>query len=259
VSVVNNRIVLPAGGGLGASPDHAVIRFATEASGEAVGNQITGCWVDCISVSERAVATIRANAITIPAGSPARHAINGLGGLDPGPGLFADPADAPTLVIEENVIRALGVPADPGAPFTYDLPVGIWLENATATISRNTIERAATGIASMEASDVTSGRDNIIQTTWVAVRTNSIGADDSFDNGRVTLNFSDITDYASAVWSQPGDASSDLTCNFWGAVLGGEPTGFLHDNAPAPTTFVPWATGPVAGTGANSCTGGNGP
>jgi hypothetical protein len=245
--IVDNRITLPVPLAGAASSAHAVMLITAGANASVLGNAITGCWRTCINLGANSAATIGNNTITIPADFP------GIGtaiASFPGP----NPANAATVEITNNSIEALGAIGEIFDFPSYPIGTGIRIDNTIATdVSGNTIRRAAWGIQSLNGSDIQSGRDNVIDQTLWPIRvtgyspsqTNPVEAD-----GRMTLRFSDITSYVQSIWARPGDVSSVLTCNYWGPA--GAPQQLLNPGTD-PSIYTPWATGPIARTGASGC------
>ena len=152
------------------------------------------------------------------------------------------PADAPQVVIENNTIRALGVPADPGNSDQYEITAGIALINAVATsVAGNVIENAEIGIGSVEASDLQGGTDNTLTSVFTGI---FLGGEGEWDPGTAVLNFNDITSQSAI--SGPGSTPSNFRCNYWG---GGNPLNLHEIGAPFPASlYTPLAITPIANT-----------
>lgn len=108
-----------------------------------------------------------------------------------------------------------------------------------ATLSRNTIVNADTGISAGDA--VITGTDNVVTGTLIGIAGVSVLATTS-----VTLNRSDVTSY---VVPMGGAGLFDLTCNWWGNAAG--PANVPADVLAA--VFTPFATVPIANNAGVTC------
>ncbi len=213
---------------------NAMIRYENDPTGLVEGNQITGCFFLCINVTFRANVTVRANQITIPAGQTAGFAINGFGG--------EDPADSPTLVVEDNIIIADMTGVDLSDPSTFRITgSGIEMGNATATVYRNRIVGAARGVVAFNGGRITAGEDNVIDQSHWGVMIQDVAS--------INLSFNDITNSFFSIFDAA--SASDLTCNWWGDATGpGSNTDGIVDLG----TYSPWAIAPIANSAGGLCT-----
>jgi len=108
-----------------------------------------------------------------------------------------------------------------------------------ATLSRNTIVNADTGISAGDA--VITGTDNVVTGTLIGIAGVSVLATTS-----VTLNRSDVTSY---VVPMGGAGLFDLTCNWWGNAAGPQN---VPEDVPA-AVFTPFATVPIANNPGVTC------
>ncbi len=195
-------------------------------------NDIDGCGRgQCILAANGAYLEVLNNRITAYAAHDTRHGIlgsDGTGGASP----LLPP---PTLLVNDNIIT--GGDAS-GSGFVYG---AIQAEHFTSmTANRNTITKATTGIGGWVDGRIMA-RDNVVRDVGVGIRV--------WFGAEVDARFNDVTSAGVQinVW-QIDPVLSDLTCNWWG---GGEPsTVGPVDKLP---DFAPWATTPVANTGATGC------
>jgi hypothetical protein len=147
------------------------------------------------------------------------------------------------------VIVAEGAISDPMNPSTYPLNAGLLVltNSDVSAFSGNTIVGAAYGIVAVTESEVQGGSDNVFQNGHTGIAT--FGARGP-GFGRVTLGFSDFTQYAASFQGHPDDQSV-LQCNYWGTSGGPSP---IPDGIP-PSVYTPWATAPVANGSGGACDG----
>ena len=178
----------------------------------------------------------------------------------PGAILTDWPAGSGSLVITDNDIAGVGAPSNPNDPRTYPIRFAFqnigWGAFGTEGVargepvefSRNRISNAELGVRA-ERGGVVVGRDNTFITVY-----NVLSAT---DRGINRLRFNDVDGYVvslriagSPVADAPHVGTLEVTCNYWG---GGPPqdTGTIPASA-----YTPWATSPIANTGASSCDGG---
>lgn len=217
---------------------HHVVLYSA-GTGSVRDNVFDGCGHgDCVLAVRGSDVEVAGNAITVYGEHVTRHVIIGSDGS--GGTLMLPP---PTLVVADNVITGVGA-----GPSGYAVVhTGIQAEwGTTLTAYRNTLTNVANGIAGFGGGVVADARDNVVDHVRFGIGI--------WGGSRVTARFNDITDVG--LWpidipdSDP--ALSDLTCNWWGDPGGPEnPTGI------PPSLFTPWATAPVAGTPATSCSGGS--
>ncbi len=237
-TLLNNRFVFDPAQKANADPLHAAILFSNNSTGTAAGNQFTNCWRDCFLIVSGANVVIANNTMTITAGNTADDGIEVAAGASPQP--------RATVAVLNNTIIAEGAISDPLNVATYPLNTGLELLNTDVTaFSGNTIIGAGYGIVSVSGSVVHDGRDNVFQSIHTGVATFGVRGPGT---GRVTISFSDFTQYVSALQGHAGELSL-LQCNYWGTTTGPSP-------APAgipSSVYTPWAVVPIAGTGATGC------
>jgi hypothetical protein len=171
-------------------------------------------------------------------------------------------SNAGTLAITDNDIAGATAPGDPASPASYSLDIafqnGAWWPPGTEGVergapvefSRNRITNAAVGVRAFHGG-VVEGRDNVFTTVYGEV----LG---THDRGVNRLQFNDVNGYqfslalsGSPVADVPHRGTLDVRCNYWG---GGAPVA-VSPTVPA-SAYTPYATTPVAGTGATTCSGG---
>jgi hypothetical protein len=237
MDLLNNRFVLDPAEKDKAFSTHGVVWYSDNATGTASGNEISNCWHHCFQIHSGANVVIANNTMTIPSGSTADHGILVLGSA----------TRITTAAILNNIIVAEGAISNPTDPGTYPLNAGV-VAHTNADISDfsgNTVVGAAYGIVAVNGSEVQGGRDNVIQSAHTGIATHGVRGPGS---GRATLGFSDFTQYVAAIQSHADDPNV-LHCNYWGAITGPNPAPpFIP-----PSVFTPWATAPIARTGASSC------
>jgi len=165
------------------------------------------------------------------------------------------------LSITDNDIAATAAPANVNDPATYGLDIafqnGVWYPGGQEGIplgtavefSRNRISNTAVGVRAFHGG-VIEGRDNVFTRIFGEV----FGA---HDRGVNRLQFNDVNGYhralaisGSSVGGAAHNGTLEVRCNYWG---GSAPV----NTAPAPEeSYSPYATAPIAGTGATSCSGG---
>lgn len=211
-------------------------------------NVVDGCGDgNCIVTDGDTEATIRGNHVTAYAEDDTEFGITSSG--------LSEPGDD---VIEDNVLVGVSDPTahthqnQAGFGFFFS---GIFVHGVnTAKVSRNTVSGANWGIF-VTIGGVVEGTDNVIPETGIPIAVSGPVT--------ITLNQSDFTQLDPSIppvgfIPVPGDPPAsgvlDLTCNWWGDAggpgsLGTVPAGVTLD-------VVPFATSPIAGTGATSCSGG---
>lgn len=135
-------------------------------------------------------------------------------------------------IIEDNVI--VGTAGSSPTSTDWPFPIGIAIGETQPVqhiIRRNQITNAQSAISLSGSALVT---DNVIQGGNIAI---------SHASGSVVARNNDVVGTAGSFTSSP-NALSDLRCNYWGSPSG--PT-----NPVGGAQFTPWATQPVAGTGAD--------
>lgn len=235
MDLLNNRFVLdPAQKGL-ADPGHSVVWYSNFSTGTASGNQLE-CWHQCFTTHSGSNVVISNNTMSNVVGLAA----------DAGIVVLGLSTRQTTVSVLNNVITGQGNISDPMDPGTYPFSAGVAVQTADVTeYSGNTVTGAAYGLISTNAAVVHSGRDNLFQNGHTGVVTFGVRGPGL---GRVTLGFSDFTQYVASFQSH-GDDQSILQCNYWGSAAGPNavpdwiPTGL----------YAPWAIAPIAGTGASSC------
>lgn len=202
---------------------------------DAVGNTVDGCdyhgWCFFLGDFHNPVhLEIRDN--RIETGQPVHNPIVVIGGRG-------------TAVITGNTVlgtSSAGNPLDPTRA-NEGLPgSGIDLSNLESVeVSGNTIKNVYQGVMFGDAVLTATGRGNTIE--------NVIHGFMAFAGTDLTFRFSDITNYAGqpAVVFEGG--ALDISCNWWGSAAG-------PSNAADLSPYRPWATAPIAGTDATSCSGG---
>jgi hypothetical protein len=237
-TLLNNRFMLDPAEKPNAGAGHAVILYSNNSTGTAVGNQFTNCWFDCFLIVSGASVLVAGNTMTIPAGQSASAGINVASGSAPQP--------RASVAILNNVILAQGAIPDPLDPASYPLQRGVAAQNADITdFSGNTIGGARFGIIAVNGSVIHTGRDNVVSNSHTAIATfGAIGP----GMGRAVLSYSDFIQYVTAFQGQASDLSV-LQCNYWGTSTGPNPA---PAGVPA-SVYTPWATAPIAGTGATGC------
>ena len=169
-------------------------------------------------------------------------------------------ASSGTLSFTDNDVSA-PPPGDPTSPATYALDIGFqnstWVtpgaegipRGAAVEFSRNRITNAGVGARAFHGG-VIEGRDNVFTRIFGEV----FGA---HDRGINLLQFNDVIGYefpmgagGSPVADEPHRGTLEITCNYWG----GDAPWNVPPNIPA-SAYTPYATSPIAGTGATSCTG----
>ena len=120
---------------------------------------------------------------------------------------------------------------DPSDQNTFRMNSAIAMAGANATVHRNTIVGASIGVVTFDDGLITGGEDNVIDQAYIGVL--------SLEDTSIKFNFNDITN--SFLSLSVAFISSDLDCNWWG-----DPAGPNDPEIPAPETFTPWATAPIA-------------
>lgn len=222
-----------------ATVHHVVFFWLTE--GEISDNVIDGCGYGiCVAASSSSNATIRGNDITAYGEDRTRIGIVVSDG-------FRGPDRGSTARVLEN--RVVGIGTNPATPEGHAIGCDDWCGTilveswSEAEIRGNELANGNAGIQVVRGSSVT-GRDNRISD----VRTGVQVLDDGTE---ATLRFNDVTGYTGLALEETTDRASDLTCNWWGQP--GGPAGVSTDQGAG--LYTPWATSPVAGTGARSCSG----
>ena len=113
------------------------------------------------------------------------------------------------------------------------------MDGAFATVYRNTIVGAVTGVSAFNDGVITAGEDNIIDQSHWGVKT--------LEDTSIKLNFNDITNSFVPILAE--FITSDLDCNWWAIPAGPASTADVVD----PSIFTPWATAPIAGTDHSGC------
>lgn len=234
---------------------HQIVLFGSDASGTVSGNDFDGCGHgQCVLAISRAEAVVADNTFTIYPSHGTRFAIavsDGTGGSQPD---FA--SRAATILATGNIIQAApgSTVADRHDDWAYALKYGAMLAENGGTLRAygNRMENAATGIIVNEwnqggvaGSDggTLEGSDNEIALVRLGLGV--------WGSSRAYFGSNDIVDYVHALDEGGRDEPSDLTCNWWGSVVGPSVAPWT-DSA----LYTPWATSPVAGTGTTSCAGG---
>lgn len=170
-------------------------------------------------------------------------------------------ANSGVLSVTDNDVAGATAPGNAGDPATYALDIGFqngtWFPGgqegiplgAPVEFSRNRIANAAVGVRAFHGG-VIEGRDNVFTRIYGEV----FGA---HDRGINRLQFNDVNGYHRALAMSGSDVGGaahngtlEVRCNYWG---GGAPV----NTWPAPEdSYTPYATSPIAGTGATSCSGG---
>lgn len=164
-----------------------------------------------------------------------------------------------TLSFTDNDIAGATPPSSPADPSTYSLQIayqnGNWFppglegiaQGAAVEFSRNRISNAQVGVRAFHGGTI-EGRDNV----FTGIFGEAFGA---HDRGIARLRFNDVIDYVSPfglsgspIADLPHRGTLDAQCNYWG---GGAPHN-VHPSIP-PSSYTPYATAPIAGTGATSC------
>ena len=113
----------------------------------------------------------------------------------------------------------------------------------SATLTRNRLSNFAQAIHVH--GFAATGRDNVIEGSFHA-----FGLCCGDGPWSLALNFSDITGYQVPFSRGGAEELLEATCNYWGRVDG--PTGTNVSQFPS-AAYTPWATAPIANTGATSC------
>lgn len=149
-----------------------------------------------------------------------------------------------TATITGNVVRGTdpaGHPLDPHDPEVLQ-GSGIDLSSlASVDVSGNTITNLYQGVMFGNAVTTATGSDNVID--------NVVSGLMSFAGPNFVFRRNDITNYERA--ANVLNRHADLTCNWWGSA-----DGPVNLGTPSRTVYTPWATAPIAGTGATTCDGG---
>lgn len=229
------------------------ITMAGGSSGTLEGNVVEPCGASaCISLGGAGAVTVRGNTLRSVA------SIGTIWGI-----ISHTPADGGPVTITSNLIEGVDAPANPHDPSTYPLQLAYQVDSwgpgnpldglplgAPTTFSGNTIRNAGAGVAAFHGG-VVEGRDNTFETIHGVVLS-------AHDRGINRLRFNDILGYSGALGrSDDGGGGPDfngvleVTCNWWGDASGPQGVGDVPTAA-----YTPWATSPITGTGATSCSGG---
>lgn len=153
-----------------------------------------------------------------------------------------DPAILRRIVVRANSIIGAGVPSDASDPNAYLFTDGgIEIDAVpvsggpaipqTVDVSGNTIRNALRGITAFAGASVV-GKDNVVSVAFFGLT--------SYTGSQNAVTRSDITSYFAAT---DGDGVFTIPCNWWGSAAG------PHDPGTAAlSSFVPWATRPIAHT-----------
>jgi hypothetical protein len=149
-----------------------------------------------------------------------------------------------TAVITGNTIigtDAAGNPLQPRDPKQMLDGSGIDLSLlASVEVSGNSIRNLYRGVTFGDGVLNANGRDNTVDSVVEGFM--------SFPGVNVTFRFNDISRYLAQPASVAMDGAVDITCNWWGSAEG-------PSNAIDLNPYRPWATEPIAGKEATSCTG----
>jgi hypothetical protein len=169
--------------------------------------------------------------------------------LEDGITVNTDPALPHRIVVSFNTIVGTDTPSDPADPNAYTFADGgieidaVPVSGGTpirqvAQINGNSIRNALRGITAFAGASI-QGTDNVISTAYFGLT--------SYTGSSNAITRSDILDYRFAT---DGDGILSIRCNWWGAVTG------PHDlTSTGPTTYAPWASGPIAHNLRRSCVG----
>jgi hypothetical protein len=213
--------------------------------GEIADNVIDGCGLgQCITVSGSSDADIVGNQITAYGDQRTRI------GIVVSDGFLGSHRASTARVLGNRVIGVGGNPANVGG---HAIGCEEWGQGcgpvvveggSQVQLSSNELANGNMGIYVRTGASVT-GRDNRVSQVGRGIAIYN-------DGSHADLRFNDITgatildiDHSAAT---PG---SDLSCNWWGSAAG--PSAVASPQAPG--IYTPWATQPVAGTGATSCSG----
>ena len=230
VDITNNRFQVDPSDAVHVFVGHSVIRYQLGAVGTIENNNLNGCFTFCIRVQSGADVLIRSNEINIPDGHTTGWGIHG-----------TDEGGLPTsLTIVDNRIIADMTGVVLSDRDTYRITgAGIAMDGATATVHGNTIVGGNAGVITFNSGHITSGEDNRIDQSFVGVMI--------FDDAGINLNFSDVTNSQFTIFDE--FIASDLRCNWWGDPAGPGSTANVVDAS----TYMPFATAPIAGTDHSGC------
>ena len=224
---------------------HHVLLLAGQTDAIVEDNDILGCGHgQCITAVFRATGEIRNNRITARHGERTRIAIvlsDNSGGDSP------ETDRGASFQVSGNIITGEGSLAatDPDNPDAYPYSVAALVNegHSTMTAAGNTIRDANHGVITRTGSVMTGSRNTIS-----GVR---VGIGTFANAGATNFNWNDVQ--AFRAFDIVTETGTDITCNWWGGD-DGAPQNFF--GSPASSVYVPWATEPVAATGAGDCTGG---
>jgi len=192
------------------------------------------------------------NGVRVVAGSSIKISGNDVRGkrtdhLEDGITVNTDPAVLHRIVVSSNSIVGVDTPIDLMDPSAYTfadggieidaVPVsGGPVIEQVAVVSGNTVHNALRGITAFAGASLR-GTDNVINVVFFGLA--------SYTGSSNAVTRSDILSYRFAM---DGDGILVVPCNWWGDVAG------PHDiTSTGPTTFVPWATRPIAHGAHTAC------
>ncbi|HUF49621.1 MAG TPA: right-handed parallel beta-helix repeat-containing protein [Longimicrobiales bacterium] len=220
---------------------HHVVLATAFATVRVAHNEFHGCGTgSCLLAINGADVEVVDNRFTVFAGQGTRF---GVAGSDGSAGTLGLPP--PTMLVTDNVITGVG--GTPGDFEGYAIEIAAIMaeHGAVVTAQRNTITNAQRGLQTWDNGTFVNSRDNVIDLVWWGMTI--------FNQSRVEARINDVTRAVEEIAVFDSDVSlSDLTCNWWASA--GGPSNVSPGIAPA--LYTPWATAPVAGTSATSCTGG---
>lgn len=146
-------------------------------------------------------------------------------------------------LIENNTITGVGKnlsAATEREQYPFTLAAFELVDGAAVTVNNNRVSNAFVGL--QFANDVTgTGLNNQVDDVQIGI--------EIWDNSKVTVHSSDVTNYVTSLSvGNPDPSQTDLTCNWWGTAAGPS-----NVHAPDPSVFTPWATESVAGKSVTTC------
>lgn len=241
VSITGNRLANAAITGEDVETLHNLV-FLWLSRGEVSDNVIDGCGRgQCIAVSGSSDADVVGNRITAYGEQGTRVGIVVSDG-------FRGPSRASAARVVDNVVTGVGsndANVEGHAVGCFGEYCGlVTVEGgSTAEVSGNELSNGNIGIYARDGGSIT-GRDNRVSDVRRGVAVLDAGSS-------AALRFNDVTGATFLDLEESHAGGSDLTCNWWGSAAGPDAAA----SAQGPSLYTPWATAPVAGTGATTCAG----